>query len=82
MSDHGTWKRNFAEVVRVAHAADCKYDDLEMKLSGNGPGIWEWPGGSWDVLWAHSKHLQEGGHKPNEASAVSESSQNPTQLHF
>ena len=37
MSDHGTWKRNFAEVVRVAHAADCKYDDLEMKLSGNGP---------------------------------------------
>ncbi|CAE7565966.1 nfnB [Symbiodinium sp. CCMP2456] len=37
LSDHGTWKRNFPEVVRVAHVSDCKYDDLEMKLSGNGP---------------------------------------------
>ncbi|CAE7775444.1 nfnB [Symbiodinium microadriaticum] len=37
MSDHGIWKKNFPEVVRVAHVADCKYDDLEMKLSGTGP---------------------------------------------
>lgn len=37
MSDHGIWKKNFPEVVRVAHVADCKYDDFEMKLSGTGP---------------------------------------------
>ncbi|CAE7530541.1 nfnB [Symbiodinium pilosum] len=39
MSSHGQWKRDFPELVRVAHSDDCRGQGLEAELSGRGP--WE-----------------------------------------
>mmetsp|Transcript_10339 Transcript_10339/g.23310 ORF Transcript_10339/g.23310 Transcript_10339/m.23310 type:complete len:225 (-) Transcript_10339:23-697(-) len=39
MSNHSAWKKEFPEMIRVAHSADCSPSSVELTLQGEGP--WE-----------------------------------------